>query len=114
MSSDNRWPVAPILCKLCRTESEISSVLLLKVRVFWDVTSCLHLQGHIVDILTLKKKKLRSFLISLSIYQLTRYDIPQDLILEWNSLISTLSHSLTFILSLVSYTQSPQLPIICM
>jgi len=84
MSSDDRWPVAPMLCKLCRTKSEILSVLLLKVNVFWDVTSCLHLQGHTVDILTLKKKKLRSFLISLSIYQLTRCDIPQDLNLKLN------------------------------
>ena len=85
MSSDDRWPVTLIMCKLCCTKSEIPAILLLKFHVFWDGTSCLHLQGHTVDILTLKKKNLLSFLISLSIFQLTRCDIPQDLNFELNS-----------------------------
>ena len=34
MSSDDWWPVAPIMCKLCRTKSEIPAVLLVKVHVF--------------------------------------------------------------------------------
>jgi hypothetical protein len=85
MSSDDWWPVAPIMCKLCRTKSEIPAVLLLKVHVFWDVTSCLHLQGHTVDILTLKKKNLQSYLISVSIFQLTWCDMLQNLNPELNS-----------------------------
>ena len=66
MSSDDSWHVALIMCKLCPTKSEIPVVSLLKVHVFWDVM-CLHLQGHTVDILTLKKKKLR-FLPNISKY----------------------------------------------
>jgi hypothetical protein len=75
----------PIMCKLCRTKSEIPAVLLLKVHVFWDVTSRLHFQGHTVDILTLKKKNLQSFLISVSIFQLIWCDMLQDLNPELNS-----------------------------